>query len=233
MRSTKLLLMILAIVTVMGISSAAIAKPSADIYSPQDLVYGKSLDQWLAAYWRWYYSADYPNPDPQEPVLFLPLPNGVSKKPQSSVPYYEGKIQVTIQQGTEVILPVFAWNWEKYADGSDDSAWIIPDADVPSTVTRPGSTEPPVITLDGHPILQNFWDYFVGTIEYEPTIDYLEPTDYGSTGIIAMQTAGFISAPLSPGTHTIRLLEEMNLYQYGVHYIIDNQWVIHVVPKDK
>jgi hypothetical protein len=126
---------------------------------------------------------------------------GTTEDPAS----WTGQIELTLKPGTAFVTPAFAWYGELYLDwpGFDP---VLPDALVVGSVTVHD------LELDGKPILENFWDYYIGgPMYFDPPVVYPEPTGYGSYAAYYFQGAGFVCAPLSVGTHIFTLHERMAL----------------------
>lgn len=221
---------------------AAPANVAAKILPPQSHAYGKTLTQWLNAYWRWYYTTtNNTQPFKAGPVTFMPLPSGalISGEGTPEDPaLYRGQIEVTLKPGTPFVLPAFSFTYECYDDTCTNKDAKIPDAEV---LSLPIITDHH-LTLDGQPILEDFWDYYIST-ELNPPAYYPQPTSYGATGAWYVQGIGFVAAPLSPGKHTLTLLETY-IFPEGIipnpnggwfswGYIYDNTWIINVVPPGK
>jgi hypothetical protein len=219
-------------------SSAGVGNTTPGILPPQSTAYGKSLAQWLNDYWRWNYR-DSNRTEPYQPgpntVAFLPLPAGeqISGDWTPGNPaYLLGEIDVPLKPKTPFVLPLFAWLAERYTPESgipDDP--VIPKDLMQSVVTDA------TVTLDGKPILQNFWDYFVGPMAFDPIVQYPPPPAFGViTGAVAFEGVGFVSAPLPPGKHVIHLYERYVLEDgwvegiAGFGEIFDNTWNITVQP---
>lgn len=212
------------------------------VYSPDASVFGASLTEWLGAYWRWAITGDTSAPyqPGPTPLVFMPMPAGeqtsgswTADDPAVMV----GELHVTLRPGTPFVLPFFAWTAERYEGypGVPDDQFI-PAATVEDTVIDP------MVTLDGRPVLGDFWEYYVGPSLLDPPAMYGEPTDYGSVGVIGFQGTGAIFKPLPPGRHVLHLAEQLYLTQeehptlpvgvtLGVIY--DNTWIIDVVPPGK
>jgi hypothetical protein len=215
------------------------------IRPPNSCPYGKSLQEWLGDYWRWYYTGGAAETMPfrpgKAPMVFMPIPQGEQLSGDwtaDNPAYLKGELQVTLPQGTAFVMPMFAWVAERYdpATGQPDDP-SVPEDRLQFTVTGLDGTGLPVVTLDGEPILQNFWDYYVEPTPFDPIIEYPEASSYGSVAAISFQGVGFIPAPLTPGTHVLKLLERMvvtneNLPDYqgdlDMGIIYDNTWIITV-----
>jgi len=197
------------------------------ILPPNANAYGKSLGQWLEAYWRWSYTSNNTEPFQSGPVAFMPLPAGAQTGGDITNPddpaYYKGAIEVTLRPGTPFVLPAFALLWERYQGWPD----VLDDVPLPDEVMNTTITDQ-VVTLDGKPILQDFWAYFVSRA-FDPMLVYSQPTGYGAVGSIYFQGVGFVAAPLTPGQHTLKLYERYVVPGWWA-VIYDNTWVINVVP---
>jgi hypothetical protein len=152
--------------------------------------------------------------------------------------YLQGSLTVTISPGTAFFLPCFAWIAERYNTGQVDDP-SVPNDLIQTVAIHPNGAGLPEVTLDGQPILQNFWSYYVGPNAFDPIVTYPEPWDYGSIAAIAYQGVGFVAQPLPPGTHTLHLFERLRItnnelpgyplpLDFGVIY--DNTWTIVVQP---
>ena len=203
------------------------ANAAAKILPAHSHAYGKTLSEWLTAYWRVALTSDTPITTPVKfgRMTFMPIPTptkiGGSGTPEDP-DYYKGQIEVTLKPGTPFVLPAIALYYEKYSDGSEDS--VFPNEYVQSTITDQR------LTLDDKPILEDFWDYFVSQ-PFDPAAVYPEPTSYGSVAAIHLQSVGFVAAPLTPGTHKVTVYEKWLLPGLW-NLIYDNTWIIHVgTPK--
>ncbi len=148
--------------------------------------------------------------------------------------YLKGEIEVTLAPGTPFVLPFFAWIPENYENGDPAPDPTIPNYLIQSMVTNIEGDGSPVVTLDGKPIVSNFWDYYVGPVEFDPLVVYPEPSSYGSIAAWAFQGVTIVVAPLNPGKHTLKLLEKWvvtgvaGISDFGLIY--DNTWIIDVKP---
>lgn len=193
---------------------AAQTNSAAKILPPHSNVYGKTLTEWLTAYWQWYYTTtDNTQPFYDGNVRFMPLPSGqlISGTGTPEDPtLYKGQIEVTLKNpGTPFVLPAFSFNYECYGNAVHTcttkdvlpGGTLVPDATVMSLITDQN------LTLDGKPILQDFWDYYISN-EFTPPAYYPQRTSYGSTDVWYQQGVGFVVAPLTPGKHKLTLYEK-------------------------
>ena len=223
------------IVSSMTILLGAAGPRCCHVVPPNAVICGKSLTEWTEDYWRWSLTegGQVPYQPGPGPMAFMPIPEGEwlggSWTPEDPG-YLQGTLEVTLEPGTPFVLPQFALISELKADGSHDA--VFPD-DVIREVISDVS-----YTLDGKPIAEDLWDYYVGPKEFDPPVLYDDPSgDY--VGAWAFQGNSFVWLPLSPGTHEIKLYEKMVVWpdqapegwgSFGVIY--DNTWIVHVVcPK--
>ena len=212
------------------VAGIAIAS-SPGVMPPQSHAFGKTLTEWSEAYWWWAFTGE--QLDDVGRVNFLPLPAGTyigGDGTAASPAKYVGEIGVALEPGTPFVLPFFAWTSEKYLDGHEDP--FIPNEMMPSLVTNLSGDGPPVVTLDGRPIVKNFWDYYVPPTLFDSIAFYPEPSNYGSIGVAGFQCVAIVVNPLKPGEHILHLVEKYvvegveGIGSFGVIY--DNTWVIHV-----
>ena len=224
-----------ALTTLLFVSSATILLGAAGprcchVMPPDAVVCGKSLTQWTEDYWRWYYTegGQVPYQPGPGPMVFMPIPQGEylggSWTPEDPG-YLQGRLEVTLELGTPFVLPQFGYMSEFKADGTKVPP--LPDDLVREIVTDVS------YTLDGEPIADDLWDHYVGPAEFDPPILYDEP--YGDyVGVCAFQGNSFVWLPLPPGTHEIKLYEQLLWSEqtggeevwYGLIY--DNTWIVHV-----
>ena len=231
-----------ACITLVFFESARAARPvlnTPPLVPPGSSAYGKSLTEWTEAYWRLAITGGLPATEPYqpgpEPLVFMPIPQGeyLGGSFTSDDPgYLQGSIEVTIEPGTAFYLPCFSWITERYNTGQPDDP-AIPNDRIQSVVIHPSGTGLPEVTLDGQPILHNFWAYYVRPTEFDPIVVYSEPSSYGSIAALGFQGVGFVAHPLPPGTHTLHLFERLNITNddvpgYDLGIIFDNTWIIHV-----
>ncbi len=205
--------------------------------------YGHSLTEWTEAYWRWYVTVGGTATEPYQPgrapLVFMPIPQGdyLGGSFTADDPgYLQGSIEVTISPRTAFFLGCFSWIPERYNTGqADDPA--IPNDQIQSVAIHPSGTGFPEVTLDGQPILENFWAYYVGPNAFDPIVEYPVPSSYGSIAAIRFQGVGFVAHLLPPGTHTLHLFERLRItnedvpdYEFPLDLgvIYDQTWIIHV-----
>lgn len=218
--------------TLVGLAGPSQAQKSTPgIAPPNSSAYGKSLGAWMEQYWRWSFAtSDNSQPFDAGPVTFMPLPQGVpvsgSGTPDDPV-VLQGSLEVTLAPGSPFVLPLMLFYWERYAGWPDAPDDIVPpDAFIRSLVTEH------VVTLDGRPILTNFWDYFVSRA-YSPPLVYAAPSPWGSVAQLYFHAVGFVAEPLPPGKHTITLHETLVAPLWGWGTTYDNTWIINVIPRGK
>lgn len=233
---TQIVRIIVFVAVMLGlVCIAGAAKVPFNVLPVESYAYGKSLTDWTRIYWRWTYTDWIPgDPYPQVPsyvgrVALMPLPvgeyTGGSGSPADPAKYV-GQLEVTFKPGTPFVLPLFAWileRYEGYPTVPDDS--MLPKEAF--ELTNPDDhNDFPVITLDGRRIYTNFWDhnYVEGWID--PPAYYVKPSSYGSIAAVGFQGATIVVAPLTPGTHTLRLYEKYVIGSLGLIY--DNTWIIRV-----
>jgi hypothetical protein len=235
MKKINLILAIL-IGLMLAQTQVTIAKnSSAGVLPPNSNAYGKSLAEWSEIYWRWWVLCPWVLCPSEQPlntgigrVNLMPLPfseqTGGDWSPENPA-YFEGKIEVDLAPGTPFVLPFFAWIAEIYENGDRDP--MIPDDSIQSMVTNIQGDGSPEVTLDEKPIVSNFWDYYVGPVEFDPLVVYPEPSSYGSIAAWAFQGVTIVVAPLNPGKHELKLLEKWVLPDSRA-LIYDNTWIINV-----
>jgi hypothetical protein len=206
------------------------------IAPPNSSAYGKSLAEWLGIYWRWFYGGSDPATSKVDGVQLLPLPvgdlTGGSFTPDDPA-ILVGQLELTIPAGTPFVLPLFSWVGERY-----EASLNLPD-DIPIDDAALLAGVHPVLTIDGKPVITdaNKEAFYIPVTPFNPIVVYPEPTSYGSVAALFFQGVGFVSAPLSPGVHTIHL-DEPYIIGPGVYppipagfgQIFHNTWVITVTP---
>ena len=217
----KRLLAILLVLTFALPASGTLARDGKTI-PPQSNAYGKSLDEWMKLYFTWLVSGS--GPDHVGRVKFLPLPSpdcegeGTPADPAICT----GQLAVTLKPGTPFVLPVVAAVGETYLDESQD------DPLDPSIFTESDA----LVKLDGRHLIDSRTDdlneFLFGPVDFDAPIVYAEPTGYGSTSAIWTQGIGFVSQPLSVGTHTLTLHSELYVPQFNLGVEYNNTWTITV-----
>jgi hypothetical protein len=96
------------------------------------------------------------------------------------------------------------------------------------------------LSIDGKVVINNDnkAEFYVPATYFPEMVEYPTPSSYGSIGALFYQGVGFVSQPLSVGTHVVHLLEPLIIpagayppLADGIGLIYDNTWVIKVVPK--
>lgn len=220
---------LVALVTLMvvAVAPAVWAGPNK-IAPPNSNAYGQSLTEWMSAYWQAAIAGDDLS---WGKVVGLPLPNGAyaggAGTPEDPE-IYVGVESVEMRPGTPFVLPIVAWTYEIYEDGSIDPE--IPFETFQSWMY------PAFLTLDGKPIIEDFYSHYIGPDWWDEPVWYAAPTSYGSVGAVGVQGVGFVAAPLTPGEHVLTL-ESGFMFPgppygpYGIKW--QNTWYITVVPPGK
>jgi hypothetical protein len=204
---------------------------------PNANAYGKSLAEWLYTYWEWNVTGADPTKSVVNGVQLMPLPAGQqlggSWTPEDPA-YLKGTLEITLPVGTPFVLPQFAWLGERY-----EGYPAVPD-DPPMANSVALKDVSVSLTIDGTQVLSdgNKAAYYVPPTYFDPVAMYPAPSSYGSVGAVFFQGVGFVSQPLSVGTHVIHLYEPMIIkagdypgLPAGIGLIYDNTWTITVVPQ--
>jgi hypothetical protein len=206
------------------------------ITPPGSNAFGKTLQDWLAVYWRWYYSGADETQSKVNRVQLLPLPNGevISGDFSPENPgLLRGKLEITLPPGTPFVLPLFAWVGERYEGWPE-----VPD-DPPIADETVLAGVHPTLTIDGKRVVSdaNKADFYIRPTYFDPVVTYPEPTDYGSIAAVFFQGCGIVRTPLAVGVHTIHLYEPLIIpagaydpLPDGIGVIYDNTWIITVRP---
>ena len=208
------------------------ASPGAShIASPHSSAFGKTLAEWMGVYWRWYYTGADLAQSKVGNVQLMPLPVGdqVSGSWTPNDPaVLVGQLEITLPPGTPFVLPEFSWVGELYEDGSVDPPM---DNDVALNAASIN------LTIDGKTVISdaNKAAFYVPPTDFDPIVEYSEPTDYGSVGDVFYQGVAFVSLPLTPGVHVIHLVEPIILepgdyvgLPDGLGVVYDNTWIVTV-----
>ncbi len=200
--------------------------------------FGKGLTRWSETYWRWFSAGANPAQSQVNGVQMLPVPSfenmggqGTWQDPRR----LRGTLEINLAPGTPFALGTYSWIREAYYDGYVDP--YLDDVAVLDVVH-------PILKIDGKTVLsdKNKAKYYVPTTEFDPTVLYDEPTEYGAIEAVSFQGIVVLGMPLSPGIHTIHLHqsifipyeEDEGFYSlfgpdgYGVIY--DLTWIV-TVPK--
>ena len=197
------------------------------IAPPGSHAYGKTLTEWQTAYWRWFLGSDQdpaqsmvgnvklmPNPDqdvsgtgtPEDPILVI------------------GELAITLRPGTPFVLPLFAFIGERYNNGlpDDDRAMY---ADRLETIAMH-------LTIDGRTVVSDAGKaaFYVPATDFDPPVEYLEPTDYGAIAAIWFLGVAIVSPPLPVGQHVIRL-DGTDIVPGVYSVIFQNTWTVTVAPR--
>lgn len=190
--------------------------------------FGRTLGEWMGLYWTWALGGD--QADHEGNVRFLPIPSGelVSGSFTPDDPgVLVGSLDAALAPGEAFALPVVAWIGETYDPdlGNPDDVPFDPSVFVGTHA---------VVTLDGEPIMDStagdLEDFYYGPVDFDETIVYDAPTDYGAVGAIWVQGIGFVHHPLSVGTHELALESEIILEDYNLGVRFENTWTIVVAP---
>ena len=197
-----MVLLVLALVlTVGGPANAAGPNP---VSPPQSSAFGKSLNQWMQAYWRWFLGGP-----PDDKVTFLPI--SCSTPPCT--------FQINANPGTAFALPLAGWLGWDLNDKLPDSWWGDPN----HIFT--------IATLDGVRIAEPNNAYYVGPTLFDPPLPPMDnPSCPQPYTCVQYQSIGIVIKPLTPGTH--KLLLHTVFVDFGPA-VFDNTWVITVVPPGK
>ena len=193
---------------------------------PHSKAFGKSLSEWMVLYQTWALGGDQANHVGR--VQFLPIPQGEPVMGTGTLDdplVLAGELDVTLSPGTPFVLPVSVLIGETYIpelgypDDSPFDASIFTESDV-------------LVTLDDRSLIDSnvddLRDFYIGPVDFDPTIFYEEPTNYGSIGAIFVQGIGFVHPPLSKGSHSLQLLSEIRIPEFNYHIIFMNEWTITV-----
>lgn len=195
------------------------------VVSPHARAYGKNLEQWLGAYWRWFYG-DAQNPDKSvvNGVQLMPLPvgeliSGAGTPEDPSI--YRGVVEITLDSETPFVLPLAVWTSERYNNGTPD------DADIDNAVFLNGIS--PEFTIDNQLIISdaNEAQFYVPPTPFDPIVTYPEPSSYGSIAAVRYQSIGLVVRPLPVGVHRLHLAESYILPGF-FGTIFDNTWIVTV-----
>lgn len=224
LRTSSLYATIAAIaIGVAGLSGIPQAQAGGKAMPAQANTHGKSLSEWLKLYFKWAVGGgDESGPK----VDFLPLPAGEPTGEGAGTAddplVLEGSLDVALNPGVAFVLPISAATRERYEDGSIDA--IYPDSIF-------ADSEYSVI-LDGKRILEKapggLSPYYVFSQEYVPPVEYAEPTSYGSVATHWVQGYCFVSPPLQPGTHVLKLHSTIIIAGWDFGLQFENTWTITV-----
>jgi hypothetical protein len=144
---------------------------------PGSTAYGYTLAEWLSIYWRWNFSGADPSQSTVGSVQLLPIPSAdlISGSGTPDDPaLYRGHLEMTLPPGTPFVLPAFAWNGERYNNGTPDDQPLADEALLAGVH--------PALTIDGVTVLSdaNKAAYYVPATYFDPPVTYPEPTSYGS-----------------------------------------------------
>lgn len=188
---------------------------------------GKSLDQWFKSYFQWYHTGSKPQRYISHGVRFLPTPQPAAipvdpNNPYPGLTWLGGTLDVSIKENQYLLIPLSAWNGERYNNGSpDDAPSILLDNDIfnGTTVT---------VTVDSKPFFsgtaQQLSTYHFGPVYFDQPITYSKPTAYGAVATIWEEGTGLLYPPLPEGRHTLEILAITPVF--GLAF--DNKWNITV-----
>lgn len=239
LKTISALALMLALAT--SLALAGDAKPNGKVprvAPPGSHAFGKSLTEWTGIYWCWVYGtgADMAQSKVGH-VQLMPLPSGTqtggSWTPEDPA-VLVGKLEITLPPGTPFVLPEYAWIGERY------QGWPATPDDPPMANEVALASGHPTLTIDGRTIITdaNKADFYVPLTYFDPVVVYPAPSSYGSVGAVYYQGVTFVSPPLTPGTHEIRLYEPLIFkagdypgLPAGLGMIYDNTWIITVTPQ--
>lgn len=217
----------LAVATVAWVAPAtAVDRGAPRIAPPVSNAYGKTLPEWLATYYRWYYgTAQDISQSVVGHVQLLPLPageqvggSGTSDDPAVLV----GELEMNLRPGTPFVLPLVGLVGERYEGypgaPDDDPAFFAPLTAMSAHLTIDGKT----VVSDA-----NQAAFTTPVTFFNPLVPYPAPTDYGSVAAVWFTAIGIVSPPLSAGVHVVHLDSALIVEGiFGVTY--DNTWTITV-----
>ena len=179
---------------------------------------GLALAEWMKLYWTWNLGGDQVGFEQDR--MFLPLPDSTDRDMDM---VFAGEIDVELAATDGFVLPMFVWYGETYENGEP----VDDDKGFPTEESFTGMDI--VVTLDGNVIIDSATNdlsqFYWAAIDFDETIIYPVPTDYGAIGAIWVKGVGFLHAPLAPGEHVLHL-EEFNDLDFMIGY--SNTWNITV-----
>ena len=224
-RGTAMSVMLAVVATAAWVAPAEALDGAPRIAPPVSQAYGKTLTEWLATYYRWYYeTAQDVSQSVVGRVQLLPLPVGdqVSGSGAPDDPaVFEGELEITLPPGTPFVLPLVGLVGERY-DGYPG----VPDDD-PALVDLAQMSAH--LTIDGRTVVSeaNQAAFTTPVTFFDPVVPYPEPTGYGSIGAVWFTAIGIVSPPLPAGVHVIHLESTLILEGFfGLTY--DNTWTVTV-----
>jgi hypothetical protein len=195
---------------------------------PVSHAYGKTLTEWLDAYYGWYYGTAQ---DLAQSVVgnvqLMPLPSADECASGTGTPddpcVLVGELEITLRPGTPFVLPLVALVGERYEGypGAPDD-----DPDLASMATMSAN-----LTIDGRTVVSqaNQAAFTVPVTFFDPPVTYPEETFYGSVAAVWFTSIGIVSPPLPVGVHVIHVESTLILEGYfGLTY--DNTWRVTVAP---
>ena len=184
------------------------------VHKPTDVVKGGTLTDWTLAYWRWFVEGADPATAWSDHVYFPQLPQASVQFNYNGCTHFNGLEDISLPEGSTLYMPVAAFTFERYQDGSVDGP-------------QPESllTDHASVSIDGKDITP-ISDYFVqGT--FSPEIIYAQPTSYGSVATESVMAVGFLTRSLDQGVHTIHVIDD--LCQTGAYF--DNVFTLTITDK--
>jgi hypothetical protein len=163
-------------------------------------------------YWRWTYGDITIRPDQNGNavlggVVLMPLPNA----PGDGTP---ASINVTLKAGQPFFLPLIALNGTSYTDGTPSD----PYTDFSKLFSKNQKIK---MKLDGKAVIDddNEKDFFSQFV-FDPPIPFLSPP---VDAFIWSAGLGVLHPPLSPGKHTIKLDEKLEVpgSVFGVPFTVE------------
>jgi len=186
------------------------------INRPNSKAYGKTLAEWLKVYWEWWITTDGDMSQSKVGnVQLMPMPTNSDMTSGQGTPddplVFSGSVDITLPVGTPFVLAVVG---RIYSPGSEAGPLDVYGDYITAEVT-----------LDGEPIVEPLVEYLVGPTYFDEILIASDNSEYEF-----FDGVGFITTPLTPGVHVIRLFDH---FGDPDNVIFDNTWTITVVPKSK
>src|SRR4051795_1896909 len=163
-RSQRLVALTMALALLAGGSRIGLAGAAGA--TPADAkVGGRSLSEWMTAYFVWSFSGAPADQAQQGRVRFVPLPAADG----SGTPAH---LDLDVKPGTTLFLPLAAFIGEEYLNGTSDlpaePEWLTAE-----------------LTIDGRRV--DTTNAYVAPTDFDPPFVYDQPSDYGSRGALVGQ----------------------------------------------